>query len=315
MSPVHADQKDRARADRLLERSVPLYNKKQYKAALELCRQAILADPTYARAFVGLGSCQEKLKQRQAACAAYRQALILSPDARDKNNALAGLKRLGCPVAPPAPYRPKPLKPLPTPSKVISVSAEGDGDYQTIGEAVEAAPAHARITIRPGRYEESVVLGKPLQLVGDGMRPEVIIAGIDKPALIIQAKACFLRDLTFKAFSVKDADFAAIEVRDGEGTFEKCEIGAQSHSGMRVSSGATAVLRQTRFVGARTTNLVFNENSGGRVEDCDIVGAKVSGVEVGSGANPSFLHTKIRHNKAKEFSSTSVGAVRLWIVP
>jgi hypothetical protein len=294
-----ADSQDRARADRLLERSVPLYNTKRYQAASELCRRAIVADPTYARSFVGYGRCQEKLNQRQAACAAYRQALILSPNARDKQNALEGLKRLGCAVVPPSRPGPKPLPSLPAPSEVLVVSARSDGDYRTLGEAIEAASANTRIMVRPGRYNETVVLKKPLQLVGDGPRSAIILAGTDKPALIVQAPNCFLRNLSFKAFIVKDADFAAVAVRRGSGTFDNCEIGAQSRSGMRVSSGATAIVRQSRFIGARTNDLAFAANAGGRVEDCDIFGANGAGVEIGAEAHPAFLRTKIHHNKAK----------------
>src|SRR5689334_2761790 len=56
----------------------------------------------------------------------------------------------------------------PGPSVTLTVAPSGPADFTSVTQAVYGAPAGARIAIRPGRYEEGVVLDKPLELVGDG---------------------------------------------------------------------------------------------------------------------------------------------------
>lgn len=49
------------------------------------------------------------------------------------------------------------------------------GDYATIAEAVEAANPGDRILIRPGFYQEKIVLNKPLEIIGEGDLEEIVV--------------------------------------------------------------------------------------------------------------------------------------------
>jgi tetratricopeptide (TPR) repeat protein len=64
----------------------------KYKAALNRFREATRYNPTLAEAFLRLGDAEEKLKDKQAAQAAYAKYLELSPDAK---NAEAIKKKVG----------------------------------------------------------------------------------------------------------------------------------------------------------------------------------------------------------------------------
>jgi len=76
--------------------------------------------------------------------------------------------------APPERERPKPATPPAIPTLVVD-PFPGRGDHSTISAAIDAAPAGARILIRPGRYRESLRLSKPLELIGDGDRERIVV--------------------------------------------------------------------------------------------------------------------------------------------
>ena len=42
------------------------------------------------------------------------------------------------------------------------------GDFATVGAAIKAAKPGDRILVRPGLYEEGLVVDKPLEILGDG---------------------------------------------------------------------------------------------------------------------------------------------------
>ncbi|MBI3925763.1 MAG: caspase family protein [Armatimonadetes bacterium] len=63
------------------------------------------------------------------------------------------------------------------PTRVLWVSKGAGAPYSTISGALAGAPAGARILIRPGIYEEDVVVDKAVDLVGDGPVAEIVIRG------------------------------------------------------------------------------------------------------------------------------------------
>src|SRR5438552_3123738 len=62
---------------------------------------------------------------------------------------------------------PAPQEPLGSETTVV-VAPKGPADYTNLTDATRKAPSGARLLIRPGRYEEGVVLDRPLELIGDG---------------------------------------------------------------------------------------------------------------------------------------------------
>jgi pectin methylesterase-like acyl-CoA thioesterase len=58
----------------------------------------------------------------------------------------------------------------------------GPGGYATITAAVAAARDGDTVLVRPGRYEESVVVeGKTITIRGDGDRDAIVVGGNDGP--------------------------------------------------------------------------------------------------------------------------------------
>jgi TIR domain len=58
------------------------------------------------------------------------------------------------------------------------------GDYTTITAAVQAANPGDRILVRPGLYEEGIIIDKPLEIVGDASPGEVVMRTADKHVIL-----------------------------------------------------------------------------------------------------------------------------------
>lgn len=68
----------------------------------------------------------------------------------------------------------QPDEPL-IPPTILTVAQQGQGDFGTIGKAIKAAPPGARIIIKPGHYQEMLVLNKDVEIIGDGRLEEIVI--------------------------------------------------------------------------------------------------------------------------------------------
>ncbi|MCP3970640.1 MAG: TIR domain-containing protein, partial [Rhodobacteraceae bacterium] len=101
----------------------------------------------------------------------------------------------------------------PTPRKVVQELVvdqwPDDGEHSTISAAIKAAKPGARILIRPGTYLENLVLDKPLELIGEGERDEVLVAVTSGNALQVSASLGLVRNMRFLRGQGKGNDVAA----------------------------------------------------------------------------------------------------------
>lgn len=85
--------------------------------------------------------------------------------------------------------------------QTLIVDQQGGGDYTDIKEAIKNALAGARIIVRAGTYEGNLTIEKPLQIVGDGLKDDIIIKidknKYDSNALVIHSNRVFIENITF----------------------------------------------------------------------------------------------------------------------
>jgi hypothetical protein len=67
------------------------------------------------------------------------------------------------------------VSPRPIGPRTIVVAPDGSGDARTITEAVAMAGDGDAILIRPGIYQESVVVDKDISIRGDGAREDIVV--------------------------------------------------------------------------------------------------------------------------------------------
>lgn len=72
---------------------------------------------------------------------------------------------------------PTPMEPPPVPSDEPAVYVEGGGSHPTIQAALDAAPPGATVRVSKGRWAETLLVLKPVRLVGAGWQQTVIDPG------------------------------------------------------------------------------------------------------------------------------------------
>lgn len=126
------------------------------------------------------------------------------------------------------------------------VAADGSGQFRTVQQAVDAAPAHSRtrlvIHIKPGAYQERVTVPPEktfLTLQGDDPRTTVITAGVHAgmpgpngrplitfgtPTVFIQANDFTAENLTFENSAGPRGQALALTIMSDRGVFRNCRF-------------------------------------------------------------------------------------------
>ncbi|UOY01522.1 toll/interleukin-1 receptor domain-containing protein [Blastococcus sp. PRF04-17] len=89
------------------------------------------------------------------------------------------------------------------------------GDFATIGAAIEAASPGDRILVRPGLYEDALVIDKPLELLGDGDVSDIVIQVANGTALMFRANIGRVANLTIRNFGEEPPGSESTSSRDG----------------------------------------------------------------------------------------------------
>jgi hypothetical protein len=177
------------------------------------------------------------------------------------------------------------------------VSARGEGGHLSITEALRSAPPGAEIRIWPGVYRESLVLDKPVSLLGDGPRAEVVIEGSESPCISATADAG-VRGLTLRTVSVRrpyshGKACHTVDIRRGALRLEGCSLASDSRQACVAIHGkeSNPTLRDCQIAGG----LLVSGEGKGTIEGCDIAvaGHDRAAVEVIQGADPTVRRCRI----------------------
>src|SRR5690242_18982982 len=82
---------------------------------------------------------------------------------------------------------------------VLVVSPSGPADCRSVQDAVRRAAPGTRILVRPGVYEEGLVLEKPLEIIGDGPRDEIVLTSYDAHCVSMRTTHAVVRGLTLRS--------------------------------------------------------------------------------------------------------------------
>ena len=107
------------------------------------------------------------------------------------------------------------------------VDQSGDGEFPTISAALLVAGDGDEIRIRPGRYQESLVIEKAVALIGDGERGRIVVEGTAASALRIVAGPCRVENLTIRQSGAPHVD--AVVIAGGRVELARCDITTQTH--------------------------------------------------------------------------------------
>jgi parallel beta-helix repeat protein len=174
------------------------------------------------------------------------------------------------------------------------VDAYQRGDFTTVSAAIKAAKPGDRILVRPGLYEEGLVVDKPLEILGDGPVADIEIRARGADALLFRASIGRVTNLTLRQAG-GEGTWHGVDITQGRLDLEGCDISSQSLSCVVIHGGADPRLRRNRIHDCKGGDGVHIIDSGlGTLEDNDITGNAFSGVEIKTGGNPTLRRNHIQ---------------------
>ena len=163
------------------------------------------------------------------------------------------------------------------------------GDRTTITEAIEAANPGDRILVRPGLYNEGLVIDKPLEIIGDGAPGEVVVEARGKDVLLFRTTMGRVVNLTLR--QVGSGDRYGVDIAQGRLELDGCNITSQSLACVVIRDGADPRLRHNRIHSGKMGVFVFDGR--GVLEDNDIFGNAGAGVAIMNGGDPTLRRNRI----------------------
>jgi len=192
-------------------------------------------------------------------------------------------------------------RPEESPPKLI-VSKQGDGGYASIADAIHAAEPASHILVRPGLYDESLTIYKPLAIIGDGPVDEIVIHKSDDVCLRIQTDYAVIRGLSFRGQEA-EATSCAVWITEGQPVFEDCDVASDSLVCLGIHGAeARPTIRRCKVHNGKQVGI--GGTGKGTVEDCDVFGNGGAGIQVEGGGHLVIRRCTVHENGA------GVGAVQ-----
>jgi len=175
------------------------------------------------------------------------------------------------------------------------VDPNGRGNFTTVTAAISAAEAGDRILVRPGLYEEALVVAKPLEILGDGPVSKIEIRVRDTHVLLFQAPTGRVSDLTLR--QTGGIECHGVEIRQGQLRLDDCDISSESAACVAIRDGADPVLRRNKIHDGKRSGVLIRDGGLGSLEDNDIAGNATSGVIIRARANTTLRRNRIHGNQ------------------
>lgn len=186
---------------------------------------------------------------------------------------------------------PSPKTKVPT----LVVDAFHRGDYVTLTEALKAAKPGTRILERPGLYREGVVIDKPVEIVGDGERADIVIEATGKSVILFQCSMGRVANLTLR--QVGGGNWFGVDIAQGRLDLEECDITSQSLSCVAIHDRADPRLRRNIIHDGEESGVYVYANGMGTLEDNEIFRNASDGISIDDASNPVIRGNSIHDGK------------------
>lgn len=202
------------------------------------------------------------------------------------------------PIAPPPPTeigsQKDTLPPAMPAVKTLVVDKSGKGDFQSIQEAIDAANGEV-IIVKSGVYDESLVISRVVELIGDGKPGDVVITNSVGNCITFAGTLAVIKNFTLRQLTKK----YCIEVTLGRLQIESCNISAKEGVGIVIRDGADPRVRWCQIHDNRT-GVVVSSNALGSLEESKIHNNFV-GMEVFKGGSPTMRKCEVYDNRTGIF--------------
>ncbi|AUY52726.1 right-handed parallel beta-helix repeat-containing protein [Streptomyces sp. CB01881] len=176
---------------------------------------------------------------------------------------------------------------------VLTVCAEQReaGSYRTIGEALQVARSGAVISVRPGRYDENLVVTKMVTIAAEDVRGSVRISPRRGSVVQVLAEAVQLTGLVIQG---QDDDLPAVDVPQGQLALQDCEVIGNSWTAVLTRRQGSLAMRGCRVTNPAGAGLVETSDGTSVVEDSVIEHLGTSALVIGERSNPVVRRCVLR---------------------
>jgi hypothetical protein len=181
----------------------------------------------------------------------------------------------------------------------VVVSKGEDGDFPSLAAAAESPLRdHTRVLVRGGFYDEHVVLGRPLEFVGDVSTGEVVIVGSGDCCFEIHCDTT-LRNLVVRSQAgTAGAEGFGLVIHDGTVLLEHCDVTSDSLSAVICFNENTrVVLRGCQIHDSGQVGVLAWSACQLTLEQCTIYGNGLAGVEITGGSYLNATASVFRDGK------------------
>ncbi|MFC7924316.1 right-handed parallel beta-helix repeat-containing protein [Streptomyces cinereoruber] len=181
---------------------------------------------------------------------------------------------------------------------VLTVSAEAQhdrpsagGPYRTIGAALEAARSGAVISVRPGRYEENLVITKMVTITAEDPHGTVRIVPPRGTVVQVVAEAVQLTGLVLQG---QDDELPAVDVPRGQAALQDCEVVGNAWTAVLTRQQGSLAMRGCRVTNPGGAGIVETSTGTSVIDGCVVEHLGTSAVVIGERANPTFRNCVLR---------------------
>ncbi|GHB06847.1 right-handed parallel beta-helix repeat-containing protein [Streptomyces termitum] len=181
---------------------------------------------------------------------------------------------------------------------VLTVSAEAQSDrpapggpYRTIGAALEAARGGAVISVRPGRYEENLVITKMVTITAEDPNGTVRIVPPRGTVVQVVAEAVQLTGLVLQG---RDDELPAVDVPRGQAALQDCEVVGNAWTAVLTRQQGSLAMRGCRVTNPGGAGIVETSTGTSVIDGCVVEHLGTSAVVIGERANPTFRNCVLR---------------------
>lgn len=203
-------------------------------------------------------------------------------------------------------------------------STEGEGDYATIGAALQQAKSRSSIVVRPGTYRESVVLDKEIEIVGVGQRDAIILESVSEPCLTMRYLTdapAVVRGLTLRqlpssaaarsntsrstarrtatsspaatrrstAQATAQSEQGIVIIEQGHIVLRDCAVDAEIRGIWVVGAKSKITAQDCQITARKHASIAIRNGGQGSIENCDIFETVAPGVEIADAPSTATL--------------------------
>jgi len=128
---------------------------------------------------------------------------------------------------------------------VLVVDPMHRGDHTTISAAIAAAKPGTRILVRPGLYQEGLVIDKPLEIVGDGDVVDIVVQATGTNAILFKTTMGRVANLTLR--QAGGGKWFGVNITQGRLDLEECDISSASLACIAIHDGADPRIRRNNI--------------------------------------------------------------------